>query len=341
MQTSTLEVTAFTGLIDLASEKLGAKAVCCSDEFFAEKENLLKPGRGIFIEDKYTDRGKWMDGWETRRRRDNGNDWCIVRLGLKGVIRGVDIDTNHFLGTHPPYASIDACVAPADARKDQLMDSTKWVEILPRSPLSAGAQNLFPVSNSEQWTHVRLNIFPDGGVARLKVYGDVTPDWHTHQPDAVLDLAAVEYGGRVVACNDMFFGNMENLIMPGRGRNTGDAWETRRKRESGFDWAIVKLGHPGVVKKLNVDTAWHIGNYPDTCRIEGCYAPDLNVDNLSLHETQWKEILPQSKLQADRPHNFEGEVKDVGPVTHVRLNIYPDGGVARLRVLCNLAQVKA
>jgi allantoicase len=337
MQTSILEASAFSGLIDLACEKLGGKALICSDEFFAEKENMLKPGRGIFIEDKYTPQGKWMDGWESRRRRDNGYDWCIVKLGLAGVIKGVDIDTNHFLGNHPPYASLEACVADPDAKGDKLK-SANWVEIVPRSPLKPGSQNLFAVASTETWTHVRLNIFPDGGVARLKIFGDVTPDWSALKPDAIVDLAAVEYGGKVVGCNDMFFGNMDNLIMPGRGKNMGDAWETRRKRGPGYDWAIVKLGAPGVVKKLDVDTAWHIGNYPDTCSIDGCYSPDLDIDNLTWPQAEWKELLPKSKLEADRPHHFEKQIIDIGTITHVRLNIYPDGGVARLRVYSKRAQ---
>ncbi len=333
MQTSILEASAFTGLIDLATEKLGGKAISCSDEFFAEKENLLKPGRGIFIEDKYTKNGKWMDGWESRRKRVPGYDWCIVKLGLPGIIRGVDIDTNHFLGNHPPYASLEACIAPGEENADKLA-SAKWVEIVPRSSLKAGSQNLFGVSSNEAWTHVRLNIFPDGGVARLKIFGDVVPDFSKYKPDALVDLAAVEFGARVVACNDMFFGNMENLIMPGRGRNMGDAWETRRKRGPGHDWVIVKMGQPGLVKKLEVDTAFHIGNYPDTCSIDGCYSPDLDIDNLTWPQASWKELLPQLKLQADKQHHFEKEIIDIGKITHVRLNIYPDGGVARLRMHC-------
>lgn len=332
MQTSILEASSFTGLIDLATEKLGGKALICSDEFFAEKENLLKPGRGIFIADKYTKNGKWMDGWESRRKRGPGHDWCIIKLGLPGVIKGVDIDTNHFLGNHPPYASLEACVAPANAKPEDLAKADNWVPILSRSPLSPGSQNLFAITNPECFTHVRLNIFPDGGVARLKVFGDVVPDWSKQKADSVIDLAAVEYGGKVVACNDMFFGNMDNLIMPGRGENMGDAWETRRKRGPGHDWVIVKLGQAGHVKKLDVDTAWHIGNYPDMCSVDGCFSPDMQIDNLTWPNAEWKEILPKSKLQADRPHHFEKELIDVGAVTHVRLNIYPDGGVARLRV---------
>jgi allantoicase len=333
MQTLTTEAAAFTGLIDLAQEKLGGKALMASDEFFAEKENLLKPGRGIFIPEKYTDRGKWMDGWETRRKRVPGYDWCIIKLGLPGIIRGVDIDTNHFLGNHPPYASIDACCVDEEISPEQTL-STKieWVEILPKSALRPGSQNLFSVGSQERWTHIRLNIYPDGGVARLRVYGEVVPNWDKFEPEEIIDLAGVQCGGRAVACNDMFFGSMENLLMPGRGEHMGDAWETRRKRLPGYDWVIVKLGAPAEIKKLEVDTAWHIGNYPDMCSVDTCYSPDKEIDGLTWTQVDWQEILPKTKLEADKQHFFDKQIKPAGPATHVRLNIYPDGGVARLRV---------
>src|SRR4051812_6996305 len=133
------------GLVDLAAAQVGGVALLANDEFFAEKENLLKPGRGIFIPDKYTDHGKWMDGWETRRRRSPGHDWCVVRLGLRGAIRQVDIDTNHFLGNHPPFGSLDACCLTTELPPDVTeSEQQTWTEILRKSPLNPGARNLFP-----------------------------------------------------------------------------------------------------------------------------------------------------------------------------------------------------
>lgn len=335
MTVTAVETASFTGLVDLASERLGGKALLASDEFFAEKENLLKPGRGIFIPDKYTENGKWMDGWESRRKRVPGHDWCIIRLGLRGVIKGVDIDTNHFLGNHPPYASIEACNAESD--EAAMSGNCEWVQILQKVALRPGSQNLFsimppPMTEPHAWTHIRLNIYPDGGVARLRVYGEVAPDWESLPDEALLDLAGVQHGGQVVAASDMFFGNKDNLIMPGRAANMGDGWESRRRRGPGHDWAVVKLGAPGVIEKIEVDTNHFKGNYPDRCMVEACYQPDLSIDTLNVHDVTWTEIIPETKLEAHKQHVFEN-IEYRNPVTHVRLNIYPDGGVSRLRVL--------
>lgn len=323
---------AFAGLIDLAAERLGGSALIASDEFFAEKENLLKPGRGVFIPDKYTERGKWMDGWESRRKRTPGHDWCIVRLGFAGIISGVDIDTNHFLGNSPAYASIDACDAPLGTSAESLAAMQGWTEILPRSALRPGSQNLFGITTKHRWTHVRLNIYPDGGVARLRVYGRVVPEWSSPATDGTFDLAFIGNGGNVIAASDMFFGNKENLIMPGRAASMGDGWETKRRRGPGYDWAIVKLGTTGIIKRIEVDTSHFKGNFPDRCSIEYCNAGDKIIDALNWQEFVWKEILPPSTLHADTTRIFEHDLHAPDPCTHVRLNIYPDGGVSRFRV---------
>jgi allantoicase len=321
------------GLIDLASARLGGVALLANDEFFAEKENLLKPGRGIFIPEKYTERGKWMDGWETRRRRTPGNDWCVVRLGLRGVIRRVDIDTNHFLGNHPPFASLDALSTPAALPNDPAaIDTVSWTPLLPKSPLNPGSQNLFDLTGERAWTYVRLNIFPDGGVARLRVYGIVVPDCSRVKAGELVDLAAIQNGGVALACSDMFFSSMNNLIMPGRAQNMGDGWETKRRRGPGHDWIILKLGSPGTIRSVEVDTAYFKGNYPDMCSIEGCSAADAPTDELNSGGIAWKELLPKTNLQPDTRHFFEREVLPIETCTHVRLNIYPDGGVSRLRL---------
>jgi allantoicase len=321
------------GLVDLASARLGGSTLLANDEFFAEKENLLKPGRGIFLPDEYTERGKWMDGWETRRRRTPGNDWCVVRLGLRGVIKQVDIDTNHFLGNHPPFASIDGVCLTNEILFDVgAVGDLAWVPILGQSPLQPGSQNLFDITSDEAWTHLRLNIFPDGGVARLRVYGNVVPDWSNLKPDELVDLVAVENGGVPLACSDMFFSSMNNLIMPGRSTNMGDGWETKRRRGPGHDWIILQLGLPGSLQKIEVDTNHFKGNYPDQCSIEGCTALGASAAELTGPEITWREILPKTKLQADTRHFFERELSPIGGCTHLRLNIYPDGGVSRLRV---------
>lgn len=323
----------YTSLIDLASEKLGGKALVCSDDFFAEKENLLKPGRGIFIADKYTDRGKWMDGWESRRKRTPGYDWCIIQLGASGIIKGLDIDTNFFLGNHPPFASVEVCNVEGTPSNEYLLsDKVVWTEITPKSHLDPGSQNFFEVNSDKIWTHLRLNIYPDGGVARLKVYGEVYKNWSLVKPDELIDLASAVNGAKSILCNDMFFSHMDNLIMPGRGVNMGDGWETKRNRTpNNRDWVIVKLAHKGEINKILVDTCHFKGNYPDTCSIEGINVSDTTID-FSSPDLKWTEILPKTKLQADHEHYFEKEIASKDSFTHVRLNIFPDGGISRLRL---------
>jgi len=323
------EAAAFAGFIDLASARLGGTALLANDEFFAEKENLLQPARAIFIADKYTERGKWMDGWETRRRRTPGHDWCIVKLGLAGTVHGFDIDTAHFLGNNPSYASVDAIEFDPGATGEALAAATAWREILQRSPLKPGSQNLFGAVMPGRVTHVRLNIYPDGGVARLRVYGRVIAAALAAHGEH--DLAAIGNGGRVVAASDMFFGSKENLILPGRSTHMGDGWETKRRRGPGHDWAVVALGAPGSIKKLVIETTHFKGNYPDSCTVEACDAGAVDVDALNAAALPWRELLPQTKLGPDADHTFERQLKDAGVATHLRLNIHPDGGIARLR----------
>lgn len=320
-------MTDFTDLIDLASVRLGGAALRASDEFFAGKENLLSPQAPVFIADKYVDTGKWMDGWETRRKREPGHDWCVIRLGRPGRIRGVDIDTSFFLGNYPEHASLEACRIEGDPDA-----STAWTEILPISELQGGSHNRFAIAHDASWTHVRLNIFPDGGVARFRVYGEVTPDPKAFETTEPIDLASVELGGRAVLANDMFFSHPNNLIMPGRAANMGDGWETKRKRGPGHDWVIVKLATPGRLTRIEVDTNHFKGNFPESCSLEGCVAGDVPESFLASRSLAWEEILPRTKLQAHTRHFFESEIASRKAFTHVRLNIFPDGGVSRLRL---------
>ena len=317
----------FVNLVDLASERLGGKALAASDEFFAGCENLLKPGRGVYIPDKYTDRGKWMDGWETRRRRTPGHDWCVVRLGRPGVIKGLDIDTNHFEGNHPEHASVDAAAGGPDGEQENL----DWTEILPKVSLGPSRRNLFPVDDPRRWTHLRLNIYPDGGVARFRAYGYAAPA-EVNDLEETLDLACIVNGGVAIACSDQRFGNMNNMLMPGRPANMGDGWETRRRRGPGFDWAVVRLGFKAEIDRVEVDTTHFKGNYPARCSIEACLADGAGIDDFDADSHAWTEIVPERALEPDRVHAFEVDTGIAGLFTHVRLNIFPDGGVARLRV---------
>jgi allantoicase len=310
----------FVDLVDLASERLGGAVVAANDEFFAPRENLIKPESAVWIEGKYTERGKWMDGWETRRRREPGDDWCVVRLGVAGIIRGVDVDTAYFKGNFPEACAIDVCDVAGLPDLDALM-SAPWREILRRTPLTGDSHNLLPTSASAPATHLRLRIFPDGGVARLRVYGDVVADWERLRRRGDVDLAAVEHGGLVVGCSDSFFGSRHNLIMPGDATHMGDGWETKRRRGPGHDWTIIRLGAAGAIRRIDVDTRHFKGNAPGACSLEG-----------SSDALEWRELLARTPLQPHARHTFEEDIQNIGDVTHVRFNIFPDGGVGRLRL---------
>lgn len=336
-QTDAPQVSAHRHYIDIASERLGGAALLASDEFFASKENLLKPGRGVFIEDKYTEQGKWMDGWESRRKRTPGHDWCIIRLGLPGVVRALTIDTNHFKGNAPLECSVDGCVAPANATGEHLASQDDlWKPLLGKGPVQPHFENEFTIDSNARLTHVRLNIFPDGGVARFRVLGEVRPDWNAIlATDAPIDLAAVQHGGMTLACSDEFFGRPGNMLMPGRAANMGDGWETKRRRGPGYDWCVLRLGARGLIERIVIDTNHFKGNYPDSCDLEVCDAPGASVESLkpgAPDAPHWRTAIARTKLEAHTEREFVIDGDALGEATHARLNIYPDGGVSRLRI---------
>ena len=329
----------FENLIDLASDRLGAAVVACNDEFFAPKENLTKAAAPIWLDGKYTDRGKWMDGWETRRRRDaepgtpGVHDWCIVRLGSAGFVRGVDVDTAFFKGNYPEFCAIDVAELPLSASPDDAVRA-KWTEALGQTKLNGDSHNPFVVEGSSRATHVRLRIYPDGGVARLRVYGDVVADWARLTRTGDVDLAAMQHGAVVVLCSDMFFGSRNNLILPGDSTHMGDGWETKRRRTPGHEWTIIRLATRGTIRRVDVDTKHFKGNAPGSCSLEAAVLEDTARarGEFDPGHTTWRELVPRVPLKPDSLHTFEREVAAVGDVTHVRLNIFPDGGVARLRL---------
>ena len=251
----------------------------------------------------------------------------MIQLATSGKITGFDIDTNFFLGNHPPHASIEAVnLSNTDGITD--WDTVVWTEILPKSHLDAGSQNFYECQSNEIFTHLRLHIYPDGGVARLRVYGEVFKNWDAVSTSQEIDLAAAINGGQAIACNDMFFSDMSNLIMPNRGANMGDGWETKRNRTpNNSDWVILKLAHKGIVDRIVVDTCHFKGNYPDSCSIEACVS-----ENNAVEDANWQTLLPQQKLSADHEHEFVSEIYGPKPITHIRLNIFPDGGISRLRI---------
>ncbi len=324
----------FEKLVDLASERMGAAVIYATDDFFAAKENLLHPGRGEFIAGKYTENGKWMDGWESRRKRTPGHDWAIIRLAMPGVVRGLDVDTNHFLGNAPKAVSFEALSVEGYVPTSQLVASTEWKPLVPETSVNPGSQNLIAVNGGSPITHLKFHIYPDGGVARLRVYGEVVPNWtQLLSEHRVLDLAAVEHGGLPILASDEFFSDKRNLVLPGRSKDMGDGWETKRRRGPGHDWVVVKLGRGGTVSRLVLETTHFKGNYPDRCMVEGVHAPGLEGKPEAVSAAAWKPLLPETRMESHTSHVFsDGQLASLGEITHVRLNIYPDGGVARMRV---------
>jgi allantoicase len=318
----------FTALPDLALRTLGGTVMAASDESFAAKENLLNPGRPAFQAHTFGAKGQVYDGWETRRRRSPGDDWAVVRLGLPGVIRGVVVDTAWFTGNHPPYAAVEACAVEGYPAVDEL---TGWTEIVPTSPLTGDAEHEFPVSGERRSTHVRLRIFPDGGVARLRVHGEVVPDPRL-LTGLTVDLAALANGAVVTGCSDMFYSSPTNVIMPGLARHQAEGWETARRRDEGNDWIVLRLAGPGVVQLAEIDTANLRFNAPGEARIRGADARTASLEN----DAAWFDILPRTRLRPDTAHRWR---LDTGrPATHARVDIYPDGGLARVRLLGSLTE---
>jgi allantoicase len=263
------------------------------------------------------------DGWETRRRREPGHDHAIVRLGAPGIIRGVVVDTAFFTGNYPPEISVEACGVEGYPSPAELTGAG-WITIVPRSLVRGDTRNPFPVAEPYRFTHVRLSIYPDGGVARLRVHGTVVPDPRL-LPDGV-DLAALEYGGLVTGCSNMFYGSPQQLIAPGLARVMGEGWETARRRDGGNDWVRVRLAAPGRIRLAELDTTHFKGNAPAAATLRG-------IDSRSADPADaraWFEILPRTRLQPDTRHRFP--LTGVPTATDVRLDVFPDGGMARLRL---------
>ena len=318
---------------NLASARLGASVIEVTDDFFADRQRMLQDAPAIFIPDKYDDNGKWMDGWETRRRRHGGHDWAIVKLAVAGVVKGIDIDTSHFTGNFPPAASLQGC------RSDAAPDAkTSWTPLLPINSLGTSRHHYFAISDAKPITHVRLQIFPDGGVARLRIYGTPVPAWPAGQTTTVQELSAIRNGGAIVAYNDAHYGNVASLLLEGRGRDMGDGWETRRRREPGHDWIIVALGGTGIPERIEVDTAFYKGNFPDRCSLQAARVGEGTRASIITQSQFWPVLLPEQKLAADTVLTFDtGLLAKLGAVSHVKLNIFPDGGISRLRVFGKLA----
>lgn len=320
------------GRINLASERLGAQVVSCSDDFFASKDNLIKDSVPVFLEEKYTDHGKWMDGWESRRKRGQGFDWCVIKLAFPGEIDLIDIDTSYFLGNHPPFASLEGC-----SEEEIIEGNSQWYPILEQAPLRPGDSNLFPCTDpdarQQPTRYIRLNIYPDGGVARLKIWGRVRSEEYLKNlgEHKKVNLLGLQEGAQALAASDSFFSPMEHLLYPGSSKGMNDGWETRRKRISGHDWVILKLAHKGIIESIVLETDHFKGNYPAACSLDYCDKGEVSLVDLIKQDQLWAPLMAEQKLNADQSRAFTQELVQEKTCTYLRLNIIPDGGIARIR----------
>jgi allantoicase len=312
----------FTWLPDLALRPLGGAVIWANDETFAQMDNLISPGPAGFQPATFGHKGQVYDGWETRRRREPGHDEAIVRLGVPGVIRGIVVDTAWFKGNYPPEISVEAIEVDGYPRTGQLATDPGWETIVERAKVYGDSRNPFEVASERRWTHVRLSIYPDGGVARLRVHGEGRPD-PRFLGIGSLDLAALENGGLVLDCSNRFYSSPQNIIFPGLAQVMGDGWETARRRDDANDWVLIRLAGPGRVRLAEIDTSYFVGNSPGAAMLSGL-CPD----------GEWVQLLPRTELLPDTRHRFLLDAKDV--VEQARLDIYPDGGLARLRLFGEL-----
>ncbi len=305
-------------LPDLASRALGGSVVAANDELFAQRENLIRPEAPRFDPTEFGHKGKVYDGWETRRRRDEGHDWAVVRLGAAGVIDHVVVDTAFFRGNYPPHISVEAASVEGYPSPVEL-DGATWHTIVERSPAKGDTANVYEVRDSRRFTHVRLSIHPDGGVARLRVHGTVVAD--PRFLDGTVDLLAAENGGRLVECSDAFYASPGNIILPGRARHMGEGWENARRRDGGNDFAVFALAAAGVPRHVEIDTTWFVGNAP------GWVSVSTRDERAG---SDWAVLLDHVAVQPDTRHRFL--LPGAPAATHLRLDVFPDGGLSRLRL---------
>ncbi len=320
---STVDVTTLT---DLASRALGGSVTAANDELFAQRENLIRPEAPVFDPSEFGHKGKVYDGWETRRRRTavrdpEAHDWAVVRLGAPGIIHGVVVDTAFFRGNYPPHVAVQATSVEGYPDPEELLRAT-WVTVVAKSPARGDTANVYPVDDPHRFTHVRLSIYPDGGVARFRVYGEPHPD--PRLLTGTIDLAALENGGDVIDCSNMFYSSPKQILQPGRAQIMGDGWENARRRDDHNDHVIVRLGARGLVRRIEVDTSYFVGNAAGWASLRG-----IDGDPFAPAD-EWTELVPKTRLQPDTRHFFR--VGTGRPVSHVRLDVFPDGGLARLRV---------
>ena len=315
------------GLIDLAQPRLGSKVIFKTDDFFASANRIINPAPPIFKEGLFDKNGKWMDGWESRRKRTSGNDFLIIKLGKPGSINKVDVDTSFFNGNQPSMISLEGCNSSSNNIKN-----LKWKKIISKKKTKANSHHLFKTTSKSIFTHIKLNIFPDGGVARLRLYGNISKE-NNKFVNKTINLASLLNGASVIACNNEHFGKAENILAPGKAKNMGDGWETRRRRDKGFDWLILSSIKGKKIDKIEISTHYFKGNFPSHCSIQAAYISNKKSStSIVKSSTNWKFLLNKVNLSANRTHIFNNKLMKDNKINFIKINIFPDGGISRFKI---------
>ena len=324
--------------INITSSDFGSKVIYCSDEFFADSGRMLQASEPLWIEGKYDENGKWMDGWESRRRRDGKNDFCFIRLGSPSIINNFNIDTSHFTGNFAPAISILGCSVPGGTTDDRVVDGSavsEWFDLLDQEKLEGDSHNLFSCKTNQPITHLKITLYPDGGIARLRAYGQAWAD-ETKYEITGTNVISKESGARALFANDEHFGCLSNILEEHTPLSMADGWETRRRRKPGNDWGVIVLSKPAKVHEIIVDTSFFKGNFPDTFSISSANILNADVDTLIEDSKTWSKIIDRKKLEMNQIHVFKkSELLHQDPITHIRIDIFPDGGIARLKLIGN------
>ena len=315
------------GLIDLAQPRLGSKVIFKTDDFFASANRIINPSPAIFKEGLFDKNGKWMDGWESRRKRISGHDFLIIKLGKPGSISKVDIDTSHFNGNQPSMISLEGCNSKSKKLKD-----LKWKVIIRKKKIKANSHHLFNTNSKLIFTHIKLNIFPDGGIARLRLYGNISKE-NNNFVNKTINLASLLNGASVIACNNEHFGKAENILAPGKAKNMGDGWETRRRRDKGFDWLILNSVKGKKIEKIEISTHHFKGNFPSHCSLQATFIPGKRPSSsIVKNSNKWKFLMNKVNLSANKTHNFKNKLMKNNKINFIKINIFPDGGISRFKI---------
>jgi len=315
------------GLIDLAQPRLGSRVIFKTDDFFASANRIIDPSPAIFKEGVFDKNGKWMDGWESRRKRTPGHDFLIIKLGKPGSINKVDVDTSHFNGNQPSMVSLEGCYSKSKNIRD-----LKWKTLIGKKKIKPNSHHIFNTSSKTIFTHIKLNIFPDGGVARLRLYGSLSKE-NNKFGNKKINLASLLNGASVIACNNEHFGKAENILAPGKAKNMGDGWETRRRRDDGFDWLILNPINGKKIDKIEISTHHFKGNFPSHCSLQAAFVLNKKSStSIVKSSVKWKFLLHKVNLSANKTHIFKNILMKNDKINLIKINIFPDGGISRFKI---------